>query len=392
VVDAIAVQPDKGPSFCADNRMPEPRDLLRICSTLVVCIRRPIDDNEDDYSDSNILVRDGRREVNELRLAHFSIKEYLISHCVVQSFAGHLAETTARARIATICLTYLRDLDHGLSSTQIRAKFYFAQYCARYWVDHAQTAEEIDGDLQGHIMQFYEDEETAYVTCYNLYDPDRPWLTSIQRRNDDVAQALYHASLSGLVVAVTRLLDQGADINAQGGKYGNALQVASVRGHEKIVQILLGKDAAVNAHGGEYGNALQAASDRGRDKIVQMLLDAGADVNAQGGEHGSALQAASYRGHDKIVQMLLDVGADVNGQGRRYGNALQAASHRGHDKTVQMLLDAGADVNAQGGEYGSALQAASHRGHDKIVQMLLDAGADVNAQGGEYGSALPIID
>jgi hypothetical protein len=34
------------------------------------------------------------------------------------------------------------------------------------------------------------------------------------------------------------LLDKGADVNAQGGFYGNALQAASGGGHEKIVQML----------------------------------------------------------------------------------------------------------------------------------------------------------
>jgi hypothetical protein len=34
------------------------------------------------------------------------------------------------------------------------------------------------------------------------------------------------------------LLDEGAEVNAQGGGYGNALQAASSRGHEKVVQIL----------------------------------------------------------------------------------------------------------------------------------------------------------
>ncbi|THW56385.1 hypothetical protein D6D19_10616 [Aureobasidium pullulans] len=42
LIDAMAVQPDESPSFCVDNRMPEPRDLLRICSSLVVLVQRPI--------------------------------------------------------------------------------------------------------------------------------------------------------------------------------------------------------------------------------------------------------------------------------------------------------------------------------------------------------------
>jgi ankyrin repeat protein len=53
--------------------------------------------------------------------------------------------------------------------------------------------------------------------------------------------------------------------------------------------MLLNKGAEVNAQGGRYGNALEAASDRGYEQVVKMLLDKGAEVNAQGGEYDNAL-------------------------------------------------------------------------------------------------------
>jgi ankyrin repeat protein len=48
------------------------------------------------------------------------------------------------------------------------------------------------------------------------------------------------------------------------------------------VTLLLEKGADVNAQGGDYGNALYAASNRGHDSVVTLLLEKGADVNAQG--------------------------------------------------------------------------------------------------------------
>jgi ankyrin repeat protein len=72
------------------------------------------------------------------------------------------------------------------------------------------------------------------------------------------------------------LLDKGADVNAQGGDYGNALQAALSEGHEQVVKMLLDKGADVNAQGGDYGNALYTASARGYEQVVKMLLDAGA--------------------------------------------------------------------------------------------------------------------
>ena len=45
---------------------------------------------------------------------------------------------------------------------------------------------------------------------------------------------------------VKLLLDRGANVNAQGGHYGNALQAASEGGHEAVVKLLLDKGAHSN--------------------------------------------------------------------------------------------------------------------------------------------------
>jgi ankyrin repeat protein len=178
---------------------------------------------------------------------------------------------------------------------------------------------------------------------------------------------------------VERLLEAGADVNAQGGRFGNALQAASYQCYEKIVGQLLKAGANINAQGGKFGNALQAASVRGHEKVVEQLLKAGADVNAQGGKFNNALQAASYHGQEKVVERLLEAGANVHAQDGRFGNALQAASVTGHEKVVEQLLKAGADVNTQGGKFNNALQAALQHGHRMVVQRLLEAGAEANA-------------
>ena len=89
------------------------------------------------------------------------------------------------------------------------------------------------------------------------------------------------------------LLDRGADVNAQGGHYGNALQAASIGGHEKVVQMLLMPGRMSMLKEDTMAMHCRRHQSGGHEKVVQMLLDAGADVNAQGGEYGNALQAAS---------------------------------------------------------------------------------------------------
>lgn len=50
------------------------------------------------------------------------------------------------------------------------------------------------------------------------------------------------------------------DINAQDGKYSNALQESAYHGHESVTQLLLSNGADINAQGDELGDALQAVA------------------------------------------------------------------------------------------------------------------------------------
>ena len=244
---------------------------------------------------------------------------------------------------------------------------------------------EIEACLGGHTPLMVAAESGNLVTPQVLLDQKA--LVGAREGNNRLALHLA-AALRGSEVIVRLLLDRGADVNAQGGEYGHALQAAVSQKSEVIVRLLLDRGADINAQGGVYGNALQAAASYGSEVIVRLLLDQGADINAQGGEYGNALQAAAAKGSEVIVRHLLERGADINAQGGKYGNALQAAVSQKSEVIVRLLLDQGADVNAQGGKYGNALQAAAPKGSEVIVRHLLDRGADINAQGGVYGNAL----
>jgi len=382
VAEVIAIDFEESPRFNPEKRYPEPRDIWTICSSLISLEEEALEDTHE-----------GNTRVN-VRLAHFSVKEYLISPSIRNGQVEYysIQEVETNALIAQSCLVYLLQFDEpGSLTTRSVLEFPLANYAAEYWTKHAQVAER-DSTL-AHVLsiELLLTRGHGLLNWIRLYSLDQPSQGSDMMRGlNDVHPPLYYASFAGLIGSVKSILDKGAYANAQGGLYGNALQAASGRGHDQVVQILLAKGADINAQGGYHSNALQAASAGGHSQIVQMLLAKGADVNAnaQGGYHGNALQAASAGGHDQVVQILLAKGADVNAQGGLYGNTLQAASAEGYDQIVQTLLAQGAEVNAQGGEYGNVLQAASAGGHDQVVQILLAKGAEVNAQGGEYGNAL----
>jgi ankyrin repeat protein len=203
-----------------------------------------------------------------------------------------------------------------------------------------------------------------------------------------LSKFLCSVSKTGNIDIATLLIERGADVNAQGGEYGNALQAASLQGHTEVATLLIERGADINAQGGHFGTALQAASANGHTEVATLLIERGADVIAQGGVYGTALQAASLQGYTEVATLLIERGADVNAQGGQYGNALQAASLQGYTEVATLLIERGADVNAQGGQYGNALQAVSLQGHTEVATLLIERGADINAQGGHFGNAL----
>ena len=369
VAEVIAIDIKESPRFNPDKRYPEPRDIWTICSSLISLQEEVLEDA--DTGNPRVIVQ----------LAHFTVKEYLISPRIQKGRVKQysIQEVDANAFIAESSLAYLLQFDEpGSLTTESVFEFPLANYAANYWTEHAQLAER-DSTLAPHLsIELLLTKGHALLNWARLHNLD------MTRGLDDICPPLYYASSAGLIRSVKSILDRGADINAPGGFYGNALHAASYQGHIQVVQMLLNQGASINAQGGYYGNALHAASYQGHIQVVQILLDNGADVNAQGGRFGNALQSASIGGHDQVVQLLLDRGANVNPQGGWHFNPLQAALKEGHDKVVQMLLDKGADVNTIGEYLGKNLCAGVEEGKFSLPE------ADVKNLMIKWGSEVEI--
>lgn len=364
--------------FDEDEVLQDSTDILRICSSFVsiaIVGDNGMDDN-DSKDDDSAYSEDQDSGMMYVRLAHFCVKEYLISSrpCLERY---KLENRKLHDRLATSCLVYLLRFNNDEWRTlDCESKFPLADYAANFWTVHARRSGSCSQQQQQLSMDLLTRKLPAFTAWIHLSEmgPIGDLSMNIRSRVEALPSPLYAASREGVTHAAKQILEENCtDVNKLWINDDNPLHAASSRGHEKIVEILLAEGADVNAQGGYYNNALHAASDRGFDGVVSMLLAHGANVDAQGDRHGTALHAASDRGRKTIVQMLTAKGADVNAQGGYFGNALQAASHRGHEEIVRMLLAAGADVNAQGGEYGNALQAALVAGEGNVVQMLLDA-------------------
>lgn len=347
-----------------------------------------LDSEEGDGSHSSS--PSGRVNKNtKIRLAHFSVKEYLESERILQSQAKDFYLENAKEQdfLARSCLTYLISYsgsEQRTSTVSDLEEFPLLRYAARSWYYHSSLKKSSDISREACFLS-----SEAYISDWlMIHQPEKDWGDAFGYLDPStIGSGIYYASCFGLEAVVNELLRAGSDINAQGGDFRSPLHVAMARGYEKIVEILIDQGADINAQGGRYGNALHFASSEGNEKIVELLIERGADINAHGGRYGNALQAASSKGHKSVVKILLERGADVDAHGFR-GTPLHVASLAGYEKVVEMLIEQGADINAQTSIYGVPLYAASYRGREKVVKILLERGADVNAQGGVWGNAL----
>jgi hypothetical protein len=240
----------------------------------------------------------------KIYLIHQTAKDFLITKVNRStSFKWYLDRSEMEIEMTRICVSYLlmADIVHGLKgNTQD-----LLQYSAENWPDHFRHVESRKTELDQDVYKLYNIDTMLFDLWFPIF-----WKAAMRYEMRPKMNALHLAAFNGHTDIVSLLttnerypIDQPDDMNT------NALSWACLRGHTNIVQELLDKGADVNAQGGHYGNALQAASAGGHLDIVQVLLDKGADVNAQGGHYSNALQAASAGGHLDIVQILVKKGA-----------------------------------------------------------------------------------
>ncbi|GAB7358286.1 hypothetical protein MBLNU230_g2360t1 [Neophaeotheca triangularis] len=390
-VTGIVLGPDL--HYDKDEVLRGPDSILRICSSLVNSTDSVYaDDKQDDasqfrayYGDQSGVVSGNKTKIY-FRLAHFSVKEYLVSTRVPDKRFS-LPCKESHDIIASSCLAYLLRFQKDEWQTDCFEDLYpLARYAARFWTQHARTSQFYSQQQRNLTMALLRACPPAYETWHRLFDIGDPEnsIVDIRRQIEEPPIPLIAASDQGILHAVRTIVDdRSVDLDAQ-WEPGNALYRATQGGYEEIVELLLAEDAGPNFRSGRQDFVIIEAAGSGRVHIVKMLLAKGADVKAEGPD-GTPLQIACFCGRYEIVQALLAAGADINAGGPQ-GTALQLASRSGQHELTQALLAAGADINA-GGPQGTALQIASDSGHNEIVRALLAAGANINA-GGPQGTAL----
>lgn len=423
IAEIVAFDVDSDTKFSDKNRLAEPEEVLDICSSLVISVDTDVDENKEGNKGNNITATSASKtKVPMVRLAHFTVKEYLVSHQIRKGSTAFfsLDEKVSNAVIGEICLSCLLLYNEASfhDSKEFSDEYPLAKYSAEFW--HHHLAESRDAHLPPHrlaIELFLSEEKMRNWIA--LYDLDSDSSRNKKQAPESPGSPLYYAVLTRLGTLVETLIELHKKAE---GPNGNKPELQDTDDSSATLQ-KMSKGAYVNAAGGKLYTPLQAASWFGLIDTVGLLIKHGADPNVYGGcEGGSALSAAARNGHLEIMKLLLDTGADLNegilsedsdcSKGSNVGNS-RAKNHAvQEDEAIDEYVEELNTVSERMKKLAqrkniykdkikrpvdtphrralkngrrTALFEAAFVGDAAIVNFMLNRGALINARNGERG-------
>ena len=408
--NSLQIEPDSVHRIASDLK-PVPGVIQNSLAGLVAFERK--------YNSSNPNLGDTFEDRCELRLAHSSVKDYLLSTVIretpVKEFSldppkGHLY----MAKLCVGCLLYHNQAP--IKREALRENPFLA-YAARNLALHARAANDCqtrDG-LDDLIFELFDFQGLAWKNWYRVCNPLAGRSVWDEKRTSK-AHALHHAASWNLWRIIEKLLDNGHEIE-KGMFFGafRPIHFAAKNESFQCLEVLLRRGADINSpawprnatplhhicyhpmdrsaaaawlighgadlHAGDHwiGTPLQQAAHEGRLGIVQTMLSKGANPNYRF-EHdriGSfcfelPLQCAAYWGLVGIAEALLMSGADIHAASNHLGTALHAAAINGQAEAAEFLVARGANVAAREGICGSVLDAAYYGATRKTIDIILD--------------------
>ena len=419
---AIAVQKYEA-NIELGNKLHDPQWLFKLCGPLVR------------------LSSDQTPDKQELSLAHFSLKEFLLSGYLQNSAEAavrkyNIVISDANAYLAMVSLTYLssRELAHPCHSRQeldqLRQDHKLLDYSTLHGGMHLRSLDRTDDKLS-ELLNGLLIPEVTWLDLRSQYDrpndplkitftafppseendftrwPQNACISIEEKLSEAVAKDVATRLGAQLIRSIQgrpncksflqlfRILSDSTrkdhPVNITPLYYASLFGWRS--GVEKLLQ--LNEDRATTT---DLNHALRAAAVGGFPEIIEILCKAGADVKARMGQLGSPLQSATFCGQKEAVQKLLRLGAKPNEDDSYYrpggtvGSSVQGAAMSGDTDLVQLLVDGGADINCNDGWLGTALQAVLEGGKQEMAMFLIShKDFNPNVTGGYYGSASRII-
>lgn len=210
-----------------------------------------------------------------------------------------------------------------------------------------------------------------------------------EAENNTGLPSLHRAVRANCHWSVTKLLDEGADINIKDQDGLTPLHAATRFERENIVKLLLerGADPTITADDNEVLSPLKSAARRGNKEICRLLLqDSRVKERINDGNIVTPLTFACMSGSREVCDLFLANGADLESSTTLW-SSLHVASYVGSEDVCAFLLERASKqlpnlaefLDQESPDGFTALHFACVGGHEKVVDLLLRHGADHQA-------------
>ena len=187
---------------------------------------------------------------------------------------------------------------------------------------------------------------------------------------------LHLAAHEGDVAVITKLIADGADLEARDRAGRTALHVAAFASQDEVIQALAEAGADLNALEDRAYDIVTIAAVADDLDLLDLSLSLGASAgNVTSPYDGTALIAAAHLGHHEVVDSLIKADAPLDHVNNLNWTALIEAVVLGdggpdHIETLRLLIDAGANQAIPDGQGATPLQLAKARGYEDMIGIL----------------------
>lgn len=176
--------------------------------------------------------------------------------------------------------------------------------------------------------------------------------------------------------AVSKALENGANVNTTDSQKRSLLLIATNNGNTEIAKILVQHGADVNQQAKNLDSPFLYAGASGQTELVQLFLKKEARFDVYNRYNGTALIPACERGHVETVRILANTkNYPVDHVNRLGWTGLMEAIVLGngtakYQEIVQILKDAGARMDIADNNGITPLQHAERMGFKEIAAII----------------------